>query len=624
MKKGFCSFLLVILLSAWRASADENDSSDKIYQAEPIVVTATRLPSHPQDSPFEVSIIPVKEIGGEKDLADVVGEQAGVDLRRYGGEGTVGSLSFRGSSANQVLLLYDGIPINSAYGGDVDFNTLVLGGFNQVEVLRGPASALYGSNALGGVINLVSLPVDTYGDGMPHGFFSTTLGANNHYSSDANIKWFGKSLSVNVALSQCNDDGFRKNSDFSKMGGSLKLNINLPNNGNMYISATKGNSELGVIGPLSMEDLTARQKDWQNMVYGGADIPLRSWLETKLTIYQRASERFYRSEMWMTESDQQLTTRGGIAELHLSLPGRQQMLISGEVTDDQLLSTDLGDRMARNYALLWQDLFTYSSLELVGGLRYDQNKQWGSVVSPRFGLRYKLNRWLSLRGAYARGFRPPTMVELYWPSDPYYGGGGNANLKPEYSWSLEGGVELGLLSKATLGISGYYQRYQDLISGWPPENIASAQSVGGELTGSWMVGNGLTLSASYSYNGMVNNGPITPNSLFPKDGQWLDYHPRHLLRGELEWSKYLHSELKFASSLKLDYTSARNATYYQGFDRRTTLLPPVTLLSAKLRLEPKPFVIELRVDNLTNRQYQQVYDYPQPGRQVFISAGFEF
>jgi outer membrane receptor protein involved in Fe transport len=74
----------------------------------------------------------------------------------------------------------------------------------------------------------------------------------------------------------------------------------------------------------------------------------------------------------------------------------------------------------------------------------------------------------------------------------------------------------------------------------------------------------------------------------------------------------------------VDYTSARNATYYQGFDRLTTLLPPVTLLSAKLRLDPKPFFVELRVDNLTNRQYQQVYDYPQPGRQVFISAGFEF
>jgi vitamin B12 transporter len=613
MKKHLQLLLLTIFLSAARINAGENDDAEKVYQAEPIVVTATRLPSHPQDTPFEVTVIPAKEIAGEKDLADVVGEQAGVDLRRYGGEGTAASLSFRGSSANQVLLLYDGIPINSAYGGDVDFNNLVLGGFNQVEVLRGPASALYGSNALGGVVNLVSFPLNTYGDTAPHGSFSTTLGPDNHYSSDSNVKWFGKCFSVNGALSQCHDDGFRKNSDFSKTGGSFKLNFNLPNNGNVYLSATGGNSELGVIGPLSMEDPTARQKDWQNMVYGGGEIPLQSWLGTKFTIYRRATERFYTSEMWMTETDQQLTTKGGTAELHISLPGSQQMLFSGEATDDHLLSTDLGEKTARNYAFLWQDLFTYRSLEMVGGMRYDRNRQWGTEISPRFGLNYKFSPWLSLRGAYARGFRPPTMVELYWPSDPYFGGGGNPNLKPEHSWSLEEGIELKLFNKATLGISAYYQKYKDLISGWPPENIASARSLGVELNWSWTIGYGLALSASYSHNDMRD-----------EEGNWLEYHPRHLLHGELDWATDLHQDIKLESGLTLDYTSSRNATYYQGADQLTTLLPAVTLLSAKLRLEPKPFFVELRVDNLTNTQYQLIYDYPQPGRQLFISAGFEF
>lgn len=606
--------MMMSLIPGW-SYPDEYDQEEIIYQMEPLIVIDTRLPSHPEDSPFDVAIILGEEIAGNQDLADVVGDETGIDLRRYGGAGTVGSLAVRGSSANQVLVLYDRIPINSAYGGDVDLNTVVLGGIRQVELLRGPASALYGANALGGVINLVNLPLDIYGDGLPHGTFSTTLGSDNHYSTTANIKWFGEYLSLNGAFTTHHDDGFRGNSDLEKMGGSFRIDFHLPRDGQIFAATTKGNGELGVIGPLSMEDATARQWDWSQMFYGGATLPLWSDAQADVTVYHRQSERLYKSDIWMTESDHQLTTTGAIADFHISLPYFQQVLLSGEFCDDYLISTDIGEQRGRNYALLIQDLFKYGPLELVGGVRYDKHKQWGGEVSPRIGARYALSEWLSLRGAYARGFRAPTMTELYWPVDPYFGGGGNPNLIPEHSWTLEGGVELHPLTMVGVSMTGYYQRYKDLISGWPPQNIAEARSLGGELSTWWEMGYGLSFEGSYSYNDMTDG-----------EGEWLDYHPRHLIRAGMEWTGGLLRGSQLTIGLWADYTSARNATYLDmtTFQYVTTELPANTLLSAKLRVDFSLFFGELRVENLTDQQYQQVYDYPMPGRQFYISGGFKF
>lgn len=611
--------MMMSLIPGW-SYADEYDQEEIIYQMEPLIVIDTRLPSHPQDSPFDVAIIPGEEIADNQDLADVVGDETGIDLRRYGGAGTVGSLAVRGSSANQVLVLYDRIPINSAYGGEVGLNTIILVGIRQVELLRGPASALYGANALGGVINLVNLPLDIYGDGLPHGTFSTTLGSDNHYSTTANVKWFGEYLSLNGAFTTQHDDGFRENSDLEKMGGSFRIDFHLPGDGRIFAATTKGSGELGVIGPLSMEDATARQWDWSQMFYGGASLPLWSDAQADVTVYRRQSERLYKSDMWMTESDHQLTTSGAIADFHISLPYYQQVLLSGEFCDDYLISTDIGEQRGRNYALLIQDLFKYGPLELVGGVRYDKHKQWGGEVSPRIGARYALAEWLSLRGAYARGFRAPTMTELYWPVDPYFGGGGNPNLIPEHSWALEAGVELHPLTTVGVSMTAYYQRYEDLISGWPPENIAEARSLGGELSTWWEMGYGLSFEGSYSYNHM------TGREMTSREGAWLDYHPRHLIRAGMEWTGNLLRGLRLTTELGMDYTSAQNATYFDmsSFQYVTTELPANTLLSAKLRVDFSPFFGELRVENLTNQQYQQVYDYPMPGRQFYISGGFKF
>jgi len=191
---------------------------------------------------------------------------------------------------------------------------------------------------------------------------------------------------------------------------------------------------------------------------------------------------------------------------------------------------------------------------------------------------------------------------------------------PEHSWALEGGVELYPLTMVGVSMTAYYQRYEDLISGWPPENIAEARSLGGELSTWWEMGYGLSFDGSYSYNDM------TGREMTSREGAWLDYHPRHLIRAQIEWTSRLLWGFRLTSGLGADYTSAQNATYFDmsSFQYVTTELPANTLLSAKLRVDFSPFFGELRVENLTDQQYQQVYDYPMPGRQFYISGGFKF
>jgi outer membrane cobalamin receptor len=591
------------------AAGVEVDEED-IFPGDPIVITAIGEPARESEVPFGISAVTAEELRllGAENLAEGLVRAEGVYLREYGGVGAGATLSMRGGFAKQTLVMVDGQPVNNHQGGDVDFNAITLYDVERVEVMAGPSSALYGADATAGVVNVITRGVPDKATVK----FGGRYGSSRDGSADVvGAVPFGPA-GVTLGGNYRRSDGFRENDDYEGEGGHLKLSYAVTEEATLSARGQYQTSELGVPGSLSLPSPLARQEDDFAAVNAGFDGGRADGLYGEARVYYKKQKRHYSNPVPESPSEDTHKNRaaGGRATGFYQLLSWNRVGLGGEFEKDTTDSTAIGKRDGTSWAVFGQDELRFDDFTSVIGVRYDSSGIYGDAVSPRLGLRYRFNDYVSARASAGRGFRAPAFDELFWPRDQWGGEGGNKDLRPEYCWTYEGGPTFTWRRYLRAEVTYFYSSYRDLIVwSWPapPANVGQAIIRGAEV--------GVRAAPVPSLPGL--HFDATATFLQTKDretDEQLDYRPVYTEFAELRY-RHGFGDGAFALTPSVSTEIVGRQQYTDGAFKRW--LEAYALLNARLAF--KAYYAELYVGgkNLTDKTYQTIYDYPMPGRTLY-------
>ncbi len=565
-----------------------------------------------------------------------------MQIKDYGGLGGIKSVSLRGSNAEQVLVLLDGQRLNNPQNGQVDFSTLSAAGLDRIEIVHGGNSALYGADAVGGVINLITRQ-DSEKPGMS-GSFSTMLGSFNSRSNEGLLQYQRNKFYAALTYHDLHSSGDysyadlsgqqqkRDNNDLFSQDLFARIKFDFGNlwyQQKLNLSYKFYYTERGSPGPLSFPSQTSRlynRTDQINALYSRKIFnPLT---ELQLQGYAHFGWNRYSSDDYsLPDENRSHNGSYGLEAQIKTIPSAAQQRIFGLGTRyDWLTGSDfLTDHRRILYYLFIQDEIEYSfkrpsaikSVLIIPALRFDSYSDFGSHFSPKIGTVFNFGTtWnIAIKGNAGFIYRAPIFNELYWPEDDW--SKGNPELKPEsgYDWDMGLRLRPSLPVESVLDITYFQIRMNDLIAWqfqdqkYAPQNIDRTLSRGIELnTELQPVKDVIAVNYNYTYLSAINM----------KTDKTLNYRPRHTGNVSLLFS-WGGAKLELQSqSVSHRYTDAAN----------TQKLDPYTIyniiFSAHRIMGPVEPKLSLQINNLQDRQYQIIQDYPLPGREVRVNLGVAF
>jgi vitamin B12 transporter len=621
---GSASLLTLGVLAPAARAADAED-------LQQIVVTATRVPTPVLEVASSITVITAADIEArqERTFTDVLKDVPGLNVVQTGGPGGVTSVFMRGTNSNHTKVLVDGIdlsdPSNST--GAFDFGQLLTQDIERVEVLRGPQSGLYGSDAIGGVINIITKS----GSGpaklsaaLEGGSFDTfnqagTLsGSADAFSYSASVAHYHAG-SVPVTPLDLLQPGEARNNDYDdNLTFSTKLGL-----------ALTQSFDLGLVARYSDVHLHTTGEDYSfDPPYLGYPAPEQTTAAT--------TEYFTRLTAHLVSFDGALEQTLGLAYSHLrtstvepetpaalntgerrkadwqgnvKLAPTETLVLGAEYERDEIEQPlDADVHISSGYAELQSQVgeHWFSALNV----RYDDNSRFGSKVTYRFAPAWLITQTdTKLRASIGTGFKAPTLSELYQDFPPSFFA--NPNLKPESSTGWDAGFEQGFAQGTVrLGVTYFYNRIRDLITtdvtGTTYANVGRATTDGIESFIAWQPLKALTLRADYTYTEATDD--VLQQELLrrPKHkgdfiAEWHPLNPWLLSLDVLAVGGWIDGNRDF-SVPRLDapgYTTVNLATSYD-------LTPHLTLFA--------------RIDNLFDRHYENPIGFLQPSLGAFAGV----
>ncbi len=607
---------------------------------EEVTVTATRTPTQVGELGRSVTIVNSKEIeeSGAVTVAEVLETVPGFSVARSGSYGGATSVFVRGGESDFNLVLIDGVQVNRP-GGEFDLANLSTANIERIEIVRGPSSVLYGTEAVSSTIHIITRSGRRAGS--PGGRASALGGSRGSQDYLAQVDGGSDRIRYSLgALSTQTDGIFNFNSGYRRsdlsarndielspgttLGGSLRYNT-----GTQHVPTDDAGA---IVDPNDYRDVAEQTYSVHIQRKFSANYDSRiqygyfSHHSSNYTLYDGVTD-FYDSIFESDENrhyvDWQNTMR--LIPGHLVATGASWK----EETSHDIHST------RRSFGLYVQDQVSIGDrLFLTGGVRREDNNRFSDFVTGQFDASYLVNDTLRVRGSVGNGFRAPSFAEIV--GFPEYGIAGNPNLRPEKNTAVEAGVDLTLSgSGLQLSTTAFSNRFRDLIEftfatapGSPNYlNVEAANSRGLEFQGTWRTGTFVTFGSWYTFTATkVTNAGSVPSGNFEK-GRPLLRRPRHLagVFGEFDQSR-LHLRLdllyKGARDDRIflpDYTSTR--VTLPGY-LRADCFGSVPLL----RVEDGRRVLSavFRAENLFNREYQEIAGFPSPGRRLRGGLEFQF
>lgn len=604
--------------------ADDPPADPPTVQLEEQVV---RLPAAERvaDPTAAVTVVPASRYAGEaKAVAELVATAPGVAVREYGGLGQYATASIRGSTADGVLVMLDGLPLNTAFGGGVNLASIPRAWISRIEVVRGAEGAHYGVGAVGGAVNVVTRGAE---DGWA---VETTGGSFGTFAASADgAGRVGRFTLFGAASGESTDGRFPYREDRTgNTGGDTVTEWRTHNGarrggGLLKLGGPVGEGRLDLLGQLSggHRDIApppgAAGRDWQED--GRAALVTRLALPGPapgLSVTGRLQLRL--DTLDVRTGDVLTRQRGGAAgaaaEASLAHPGG--LLAGGAAVEGERLdATGLGPPRSRTTASLWigEDLAVLQGrLRIAPAARVERVGPF-SGWSAKLGAKALLGAGLSARASAGRTFRAPSFAELYLEQGVV---APNPDLKPEEGLGVDGGLALeGAAGLASVTAHRTYYRnliVYDFISlgRLAPKNRQALVS-GLELEGATAPARplaNLSLSASYTLL-VTENLQDAAQSV----GKELPHRARHRL-----YARAAIAPGPAAVHLEAQYVGR------QFQDTRNVVPVPAALLwsaGAQLRLHARPLVaIALEVQNaLDDRTLRDALDNPLPGRTVLLT-----
>ena len=452
-----------------------NENEDDAPEVE-IVVTPTRTERDVNDSASPVTVITREQIAAKKsfDILDVLRQTPGLSIAQSGTFGKSASVFLRGAASSQTLVLLDGVRANSPSDGRFDFGTVPVENVERIEVLRGPQGALYGADAIGGVINIITRrgrgPLQT-GGALEYGSQSTNKQIVNVRGSLGKDNRTGISFSA----SRLDTNGFFDNDDFRSLNASLRLDRALNANSQLSFIGRIEDGKGGTPGQRFLSfDPNARSSprllngtlQFTNTALNGTRVTRRDRVSLGLTHRTLSFNdplnpgaqfpSFTTSDLrdQVLVGDAQTTFERGPHALSLGGELRRE---SAKGDSDSTFGPSNFDQATTTRAIWAQDEYTRGKLSLVPGVRYEDNSQYGGDLNGRLAAAYELRAGGRIKASAATGFRAPSINELYFPNF------GNPNLNPEQSTGFEIGYERPTTRGGRVEVTAFTTRYRDLI-----------------------------------------------------------------------------------------------------------------------------------------------------------------
>lgn len=577
-------------------------------ELDKIVVTPSRIEESSADTGRVVDVISSHQIsaGASQDLAGALTELTSVDISNYGGPGTSKTIRMRGSTGAQVLVLMDGRPINNPRDGEVDLSNIALDDISRVEVMHGPGSSLYGSSAMGGVVNIITKNPPKAGQKVElYSSFGTARTYNERMSYGANISKFGFLLSGGYQSSE----GFRPNSALNAEDSNLKLEYKLNDENNLSLSSGFYKSRLGAPGPASSPD----SDDKQNTLKRFFDFNWNFKPDTQTAIVAKLYQNYDKLE-FIENSAGSFWDIANKKDIHTTIVRGLDLQFDKQIFDvyrllcgfnyvnnnnDSTSSAKHKYNVAAGYLENHLDLFD-QKLNLNLSARLDDYSNFGTEMNPSLSVAYKFNDDLKFHGLISRSFRAPTFNDLYWPDEGW--AKGNSNLKPEKGITGELGIETRINKYLSSSLNYYHSDYNQLIQWsdngagvWQPMNVSSAVIDGIESENKIFISDNLDLNINYTY-------------LMAKDDKthkYLVYQPRNKVDAAIKFHDHNGLVMEFKGQFTSQrFADANNNTKVKDFF--------VFGLSVSKKFKPG-FTCFGSIDNLLNRKYQVINDYPMPG-----------
>ena len=521
--------VLLCLVSALLVRAEEIPAEHQpdpipIVETEEVVVSATKTPVPVSQVTSAVEVITAQDMKKQniRSVVDALRLAQGLAVFSSGGPGTEVSARIRGGSSSQTLVLIDGAIVNSATLGSYDFANLTTDNIERVEILRGAQSMLWGSDAMGGVINIVTKrgqgPLSATGF-MEYGSFAS-LREGGTVSGKQGIVDYSLSLSrwdtssfsaVNYRRGATERDSYRN------WQGSGRIGVDLPHDGRLDFTMRwmNADTQLDNVSATFPADVYGSKLRSQQYVFSGSyEQPMTGWWSQKLTL-SRAQEAslFLPGTLQRNLIDGSFSTPFGSPNETRVLSNRVEWQHNVQLTKLLLVSlgyqfreqqgendTGLTNKVLSSHAGFAQAQFNlWDRVFATAGVRHDSYNVFGDATTYRLtGGYYQKETDTKLRVGYATGFRAPSMNELYFPNF------GNPNLGPEKNQSMDAGIDQYFLSKQ-LKLSGglFWNHYRNLIvTTFDPGFCAPfstfgfcSQQVGAASTKGWEAG------LTYTYAG---------------------------------------------------------------------------------------------------------------------------
>ncbi|MBV9343714.1 MAG: TonB-dependent receptor [Gammaproteobacteria bacterium] len=618
---------LLLCLLPLHLPAAEAPAADAL---QGVVVTATRLPTPPLEVASSLTVVTAADIEArqQRTFAEVLQNVPGLNVVQEGGAGGETSVFMRGTNSNHTKVLIDGIDVSdpSNANGAFDFGSLLADDIERVEVLRGPQSGLYGSDAIGGVINIITKS----GQGPAQLFARAEGGSFDTFNQSASLRggeepWhYAANLThLHVGATPVTPPELllpgeaRHDDKYDNLTASTKLALTL-----------SPALDLGLVGRTTHANLHYTGEDFDPVTFAGFPAPEQSrsrvddtyarltahWVafggafdQTLGAAYTRSRTATFQPQLAEIDNDGTRRKFDWQGALHLA---PETTLLLGAEQERAEISAPLSASLRINSGYAELESSPGAGVFTALNVRYDDNDRFGSEVTYRLAPTWvSASTGTKLKASVGTGFKAPTLSELYQDFPPFFFA--NPRLRPETSTGYEAGLEQRLAPPLRAGVTYFYNRIRNLITadatGSTWANIGRANTEGVESFIAFEPRGAFSARLDYTYT------EATDATLH----QELLRRPRH--RGALE------ARWQPSPDWLLDVNLLSVGAWTDGsrdFSVPRLRAPGYTTVNVAGRCTLSPRVSVLaRLDNLFDRRYQNPVGFLHPGFGAF--AGLE-
>ncbi len=642
--------------------------------SESVVVSGSPVPQALSEAPAATTVVGSDEVRARQleNVADAIRTTPGFAVGRNGGRGALTSVFPRGGESDYTLVMVDGVRVNS-FGGGFDFSLLPFGDVDQVEIVRGPQSAVFGADAIGGVVHLTTrhggtpsatAQIEGGGQGTMRALAGArgsagqwAFGAGGEYNESDGCTGTAPATGEIVSNDDWQQSLVQAHVEWTRSESTaIRADVR-------WIDAERGNPGpygSNPIGAYTAVDRVSRGEDTQRQVGAYGRLPWGSWLAGRIiqrwqVTYADLDNRYHsgfgdsyfetRRVSARTQTDVVLTPTTGVTA---GIEGFGERARSTYITGEQFEPVPIERRTIGVFGELRQDLGARASL--TAGVRVDDIRRdalpgdpnpFGprpafpaeavTSVNPRLAARFVA--WQDERGvarttvraSFGTGIRPPDAFEIAFTDNP--------SLLPERSRSADVGVSHVLVPSLTVGATAFFNRYDDLIvatggsftdvSRYRTDNISNSRARGLELEGGWRGPRGVRARLAYTFLDTeilaVDQSADAPPPF--EVGDPLIRRPRHQASLDLGWT---HSALTAFATVRARGEVLDVEPSFGTFGGLFTA-PGFTVVDAGASWRIARHVEAFgRVLNLLDRQYEEAYGYPAPGRLGKVGVRVDF